>query len=190
MEVSDLIGILGIIIIVVILYYVRAWEKEDLYCPLGGCKKGIITGDGYGRNFTGAHPSLTDTFSELANKAMITSRVITADVTWRKSLIMAIIASGLVYFCIIQRIPRIHELFLTILLIMIPIYACFSFHNFHHYSHVEKNMKKIIELMKGRYAKLLSSNKNMLNIKQGSVNPIKRPHVLQSYKLPDLGSQK
>lgn len=147
MEKSIISCLIYIIIIVIFIRAVKA-EKLDMYCPANVKEFCGECGDGKGKFYIKNKGDENDSVSELLTKISNGASYDFKTVKWRRSIILAIVASILISLVVLQTIPSGHTFFMMVVLIFLVFYGSFSYYKFHYDKFPVHNIKQNVEMIR------------------------------------------
>lgn len=125
-----IINILLLICIALIVYYILQLELKDIFCSNGF--KGGIKGDGCGKHLYNGKPESTDTLDQSLNKVLYLADYNKKSVKWRRCLVASFIGAFVIIAILNERIPKVTELLMTMLIIFVTMYAFYNYFQYHY----------------------------------------------------------
>ena len=139
-----------VIYIIVIFLFIRAVkaEKLDMYCPPEVKEFCSDCGDGKGKFYIKNKGDKGDSVSELLTKISSGANYDAKSVKWRRSIILAFIASILICLVVLRKLPSGFEFFTMMILIFLVIYGSFSYYKFHYDKFPIHNIRQNVEMIR------------------------------------------
>lgn len=128
-------------------YKALKMELADIYCPSQSCSKELC-GEGKGAHYYNTEPAPGDSVDVLLTKIVKCAQLNRKTVYWRRSLMITLIATTILWLVLFERILRGYEAITAIFIIGGLWYYSFSFFNYHHFDHAKNNILKLCNAIK------------------------------------------
>lgn len=131
----------------ILLYIAIKYEYLDIYCPN---RSSPVCGRGMGSMYVKGKPNSLDDIITLLEKIKISSRYEKNSVKWRRSFILSLISTILIFLILFHRLPDGKETLITLAILYFLFYISLDF--FQHYvtKYAIKQIDLAISLLKDK----------------------------------------
>ena len=136
------------LLVAITFVYVLYKERQALGCPT--VPNGQDCDNANGKAIKGTNPLPSDPTSVIFEKIRKAADFADRWVVWRLSYILALPTILLIYFFLYQRIPKEHELVISLFVITTVVYFTLNFYKFHLIDHAKNNIDEGVKILESR----------------------------------------